>query len=335
MAKGFKQASNSLNEERSKSPGNIGSINNERAQNTERYYDELLPKSKKKSHKGLIIGIAAAIIACIGFGSAIAIQNLRSGADTSYVNPNPQGYMGATGSLDETSDTSDNSKNNLTLTGEIPCATTWYTSTDFGFSYQIPSTFEADSPEYENGTEFAGYIGEDAEGNDLEIIVTAVTKENGMKNIADTLSSIQSDGINISVSNSDSLLTLEKKIVEYYKDWLKSEHEKLGYIVKLEDTSNGYKFTALLPSEEDNNSYEEQYIINRELYDDGKTSIVDTTDQIHIDSDNEVQDHKWIGIKEIDCGNYIKLICAFTEVYNEEDINPSVSKLKYIINQFN
>lgn len=227
------------------------------------------------------------------------------------------------------------SKKEPTFDGEIPCATTWYTSTNFGFSYQTPIDFEEDTSENENGIEITTYTGEDAEGNDLTIIITAVTKEIGMKNIAESLVAVRDEGISLDVDDSDNLITIEKKSVEYYKNWLKSEHEKLGYVVQLKDTSNGYKFIASLPTEENSDVYEEQYIINRELYDDGERTIIDATDQIHIDSDNEVQDHKWIGCKVIDCGNYIISISAIAEAFYDEDINPSVSKLKYIINQFN
>ena len=43
-------------------------VNYESVKNPSTYYDEPLPKSKKKSHKGLIIVIAAAMVVCAVIG---------------------------------------------------------------------------------------------------------------------------------------------------------------------------------------------------------------------------------------------------------------------------
>lgn len=317
---------------------------------------------KKKKQIALIAGIAAAVVICAagGIGSNF-LNNSDKGVATSISDSSLSGANGlgeATGSLSSGSSSAGSSNtngsvsngsssgssssgsvssgSNLTLSGEIPCVTTSYVSNNFGFAYKIPSDFTEYSTQVpENGVEVNNYKGEDAEGNDLGITVMAVTKEKGMQSIVDNLSALRNNGININVDAADSLPTIEKKLQELCLDSLKSEHEKLGYITKTDKKSNGYVFTASLPSEENNNKYEEQYIISNEFYDNGKTVFVNAKDQLHMDSDNEVQDHGWLGSKEIDCGNYIKLIYASVKVYNEEDINPSVSKLKYIINQFN
>ena len=51
----------------------------ESVKNPSTYYDKPLPKSKKKSHKGLIIGIAAVIVVCAVVGAGYSIVNLNNG----------------------------------------------------------------------------------------------------------------------------------------------------------------------------------------------------------------------------------------------------------------
>lgn len=321
---------------------------------------------KKKKQIALIAGIAAAVVICAagGIGSNF-LNNSDKGVATSISDSSLSGANGlgeATGSLSSGSSSAGSSNtngsvssgsssgssssgsvssgSNLTLSGEIPCVTTSYVSNNFGFAYKIPSDFTEYSTQVpENGVEVNNYKGEDAEGNDLGITVMAVNKEKGMQSIVDNLSALRNNGININVDAADSLPTIEKKLQEVGLSNMKSEYEKAGYITETQKKSNGYVFTASLPSEEESNIYEQlyekHYIISDEFYDNGKTVFIDVRDLVYRDSDYAVQKHTWGVSKTVDCGNYMKVIYAVTEAYNDEDINPSVSKLKYIINQFN
>lgn len=141
---------------------NTGSINNESVTKEERYYSELLPTQKKKSHKALIVGIAAAVVFCASV--AVGMKFLNNNADIAL-------NLTDTEVVDNSANDT-NYSSNMASTVNVSCGSVFTTFSAYSHSYekQQVSLIGMTSEEKSNYDKTTISLPADMEGGDKNFV---------------------------------------------------------------------------------------------------------------------------------------------------------------------